>query len=261
MQQSSSTNPQNLKTPFLTLVAIIAAFAVNVISNFYPLNGENIGEISNTLFKNVLIIPANYAFTIWGVIYLGLFAFGIYQFLPLQRSQTYLNKLRFCLIIASIAQCVWVYLFLSRLFSLSIVAMVLILLPLIIAYLHLTSSQIPASGIVKRYVRLPIGIYLGWISAATVVNVASTLYYQNWDGWGISAENWTLIMLGISTLIAAILTLQYRETTYTCVTIWATIAIAVKQANNPPLNIVAIISAILLAGMILLRNFSFGKSN
>ncbi|MEM7552914.1 MAG: tryptophan-rich sensory protein [Cyanobacteria bacterium P01_A01_bin.84] len=264
MQQSSSQTSQNSAKPLLTLIAIITAFAINVVSNIYPLNGQSIGEISNTLFKDVLIIPANYAFIIWGVIYLGLFAFGIYQILPLQKNQTYLNNPRSCIIIASIAQCVWVYLFLSRLFVFSVLAMVLILLPLIITYLHLKSNKVPASGIVTRCVRLPLSIYLGWISVATVVNVASALYYQNWDGWGISEVNWTLIMLGISTLIATILTLQYREIPYTCVTVWALVAIVIKQTNNQPLNIIAIvamISAIMLSGIILLRNFSFGQSN
>lgn len=80
-------------------------------------------EISNTLFKNVLIIPANYAFAIWGLIYLGLFAFGIYQALPNQRDEPDLRKTGYLLMIACVAQSIWVYLFLSRLFALSVIAM------------------------------------------------------------------------------------------------------------------------------------------
>ena len=66
---------------FTNLVAIVAAFGTNVSANIAPIKGLNIGEISNTLFKDVLITPANYAFAIWGVIYLGLFGFAIYQVL------------------------------------------------------------------------------------------------------------------------------------------------------------------------------------
>ena len=76
MQHSSSSNQWDFIRQIVTLIAIILAFVVNVASNIFPFNGLTIGQISNTLFKEVLIIPANYAFIIWGLIYLGLFAFA-----------------------------------------------------------------------------------------------------------------------------------------------------------------------------------------
>src|SRR5690242_12838638 len=137
MPQYTSGNNWDFLRQLITLLAIIGAFVVNVLSNISPLNGLSIGEISNTLFNNVLIIPANYAFVIWGLIYLGLFAFGIYQFLPNQKHDLDLRKTGYLLVIACVAQSVWVYLFLSRLFGLSVIAMLLILLPLIGIYLQL----------------------------------------------------------------------------------------------------------------------------
>ena len=77
---------------FINLIAIVAAFGTNVAANLAPIKGLNIGEISNTLFKDVLITPANYAFAIWGVIYLGLFSFAIYQVLPNQRQNPHLRQ-------------------------------------------------------------------------------------------------------------------------------------------------------------------------
>ncbi|MGL4622150.1 MAG: tryptophan-rich sensory protein, partial [Chroococcidiopsis sp.] len=62
-----------------TLFAILATLGVNVLSNFFPVRGLNIGEIANTILQGVQITPANYAFAIWGLIYLGLIAYGIYQ--------------------------------------------------------------------------------------------------------------------------------------------------------------------------------------
>jgi hypothetical protein len=141
MQQSNPNMYQSFVLQIATLVAIIAAFVVNVWSNIFPLGGLSIGAISNTLFQNVLIIPANYAFAIWGLIYLGLFAFGIYQILPSQRNNQYLRKAGLFIIVASIAQIAWVYLFLLRMFPLSVVAMLLILIPLIGAVLQLSSAN------------------------------------------------------------------------------------------------------------------------
>jgi uncharacterized membrane protein YqjE len=122
MQQSTQGNHRDFLRQLATLAAIISAFVINVVSNVFPLNGLGIGEISNTLFKNVFIIPANYAFAIWGLIYLGLFAFGIYQFLPSQKDDSDLRNTGYLLVIASIAQSIWVYLFLSRLFVVFICA-------------------------------------------------------------------------------------------------------------------------------------------
>ncbi|OBQ03666.1 MAG: hypothetical protein AN482_19590 [Anabaena sp. LE011-02] len=60
MQQSTSNHHQDFIRQLITLVAVVGAFVVNVASNIFPLNGLSIGVISNTLFKDVLIIPANY---------------------------------------------------------------------------------------------------------------------------------------------------------------------------------------------------------
>lgn len=182
MQQSNFRLDRDFLRQLLTLVAILTAFVVNVISNIFPLNGLSIGEISNTLFKNVLIIPANYAFAIWGLIYLGLFAFAVYQFLPNQKQDQDLRNIGYLLVVASLAQSIWVYLFLGRLFLLSAVAMLGILLPLIFAYVQLDIGKHPVSRIKKWCVHFPISIYLGWISVAKIVNVACALYAQNWDG-------------------------------------------------------------------------------
>jgi uncharacterized membrane protein YqjE len=115
----------------LNLTAILAAFGVNVLANIAPFNGLTIGEISNTVFRNVLITPANYAFAIWGLIYLGLITLGVYQVLPAQRQNPSLRQMGYLLVLASLAQILWVFFFQYRMFTLSLVAMLAILLPLI----------------------------------------------------------------------------------------------------------------------------------
>ncbi|SRR5579883_2327264 len=257
MQQSSTSNHGDFLRQLTTLAAIVGAFTINVMSNIFPLNGANIGEISNTLFKNVLIIPANYAFAIWGLIYLGLFAFGVYQFLPNQKHDSDLRKTGYLLVIALIAQSVWVYLFLSRLFVLSVVAMLLILLPLIAIYLRLGIGTNSVSNTKKWCVHFPISIYLGWISVATIVNVACALYFQGWNGWGISAEGWTIIMSIIAAAIAMVIAIQRRDISYTAVIVWALVAIAVKPSNGSMVKVVALLCTIALVLIVLIKNARF----
>ncbi len=253
--QQYNNNSGDILRQLITLAAVVIAFIVNVLSNIFPLNGLTIGGISNTLFKNVLIIPANYAFAIWGLIYLGLFAFAIYQVLPSQRQNPSLRKTAYLLTIASIAQSIWVYLFLSRLFVASVVAMLLILLPLIVMYLRLGIGTTPASRGEKWFIRYPIGIYLGWISVATIVNIASALYINKWNNFGISAEIWTAIMIIIATLVAVVALIQRQDLAYSGVTVWALIAIAIKHWENSTLKIAALSCTFLIIAIGLFSNF------
>lgn len=253
MKTDRTSLGSNLLRQWLTLAAIVAAFGVNVYANIAPPNGLTIGDISNKLFGEVQIIPANYAFAIWGIIYLGLIGLGIYQVMPAQRQNPQLERVGYLLVVASLAQIVWVFLFEYQLFGLSVVAMLGILLPLIGIYLRLGIGKERVSRKDKWFVHIPLSIYLAWISVATIVNVASTLYYWGWNGWGISPQVWTIIMLIVAAAIAATIIRNGVDIAYPLVVIWAFVAIAVRQANQPAIAGWAIALALAL-GFLLLVN-------
>jgi hypothetical protein len=229
MQKSNVNDNKDLLRQWVTLIAIVGAFLVNVASNIFPLNGLSIGAISNTVFKNVLIIPANYAFAVWGLIYLGLFTLAVYQFLPSKKQDPDLRKIGYLLVIASGFQSIWVYFFLARLFTLSVVAMFGILGSLMVTYQLLGIGKNRVSRRKKICLHYPISIYLSWISVATVVNVACALYFYGWNGWGISDQVWTMMMLVIASIVSAAMMIRFNDIPYVGVTIWALIAIAVKD--------------------------------
>ncbi len=237
----------------LTLIAILATLAVNALSNFFPPRGLNIGEVSNTILGGVLITPASYAFSIWGLIYLGLIAFGIYQLLPGQRRDELLRRADYYLIVACLAQIAWVYLFLTQQFWLSVVAMGVILGALIGAYLALGVSVERVSRQGRWFAHIPFSIYLGWISVASIVNVASALYISEWGGWGVAPAAWTVVMLVVGVVLAAIVVLQRADVAYGLVFVWAYGAIAVRQSDIPSIWITAAIGAVIL---VLLAVFS-----
>ncbi|MGK7875643.1 MAG: tryptophan-rich sensory protein [Xenococcaceae cyanobacterium] len=216
----------------LNLTAILAAFGTNVLANIAPIKGLTIGEISNTIFRDVQIIPANYAFAIWGLIYLGLISFAVYQALPAQRQNPHLRQMGYLLVVSSLAQIIWVFLFQYRLFTLSVVAMVMILLPLIGIYLRLGIGSKRVSRQEKWLVHIPLTIYFAWISVATIVNVAIALYHLGWSGWGISPQGWTVIMVLVGTAIAATASIQRSDLAYSGVFVWALVAIAARHLDT-----------------------------
>ncbi len=245
---------QKLIRVWANLLAILAAFFTNVLANIAPINGLTIGEISNNLFEDVLITPASYAFAIWGVIYLGLISLGVYQVLPQNRNNSYLQKMGYYLVISSLAQILWVFLFLSRFFVLSTVAMLAILIPLILLYLNLDIALISLSKKQKWFVNFPISVYLGWITVATIVNFALALYWINWDGFGISNLVWTMIMIMVAAILGSLIIINRRDKVYCGVFIWALIAITMRHLDILPIAITSGLSAIILLVLMIVNS-------
>jgi TspO/MBR family len=249
MKLSSQRSDPDLWRQLITAVAIVASILVNTISNIFPPNGINIGQISNTVFADVRVTPANYAFGIWGLIYLGLIALGIYQFQSTERGNPHLQKCGYLLTIACACQCAWIYLFLARQFPLSVVAMLGILLSLIGMYNRLGIGRERVSQAERWMVQIPISIYLSWIAVATIVNIASTLYSISENGWVLGSILWTIIMMAISAAIAASAFVHRQDTAFLLVTVWTLIAIAIRQIHEP---IIVVSGAVMAISLVLL---------
>ena len=74
----------------INLVALIVTLIVNYLANALPINGQTTATISDRF--PVFFVPAGYVFAIWGVIYLALSAFTVYQALPSQRANPLLRR-------------------------------------------------------------------------------------------------------------------------------------------------------------------------
>lgn len=241
-----------------TLISIIATFVVNSLSNFYPPGGLNVGDISNTLFKDVQIIPANYAFIIWGVIYVGLIAYGIFQLLPAQRKDWSIRHVNRYLIVACLAQVGWIYLFTLRWFWLSVIAMIIILLTLILAYESLGVGRITTTQRRQWLSHIPFSLYLAWISVATIVNIACALFAS---GLHSNGTPWTVGMLIVGTALAITVTRLRTDTTFVLVFVWAYSAIAQRHQDNVLILGTAIVGVIVMMIQLVLSRRQLKKSD
>ncbi|MEM9163020.1 MAG: tryptophan-rich sensory protein [Cyanobacteria bacterium P01_F01_bin.4] len=252
---TSTQKQSGLGLSVATILAIIGTLLVNSLSNFFPPGGQNVGEIANTVLQGVMITPANYAFAIWGVIYIGLISYGVYQFR--QRHNPDIRRANLCLITACVIQMVWIYLFTLQMFWLSVVAMVGILASLIRAYIALGIGEF---SVPKRYlwsVHIPFSVYTAWISVATVVNVASALYANDWSGLGLGGVVWTVIMLLVAGAIATLVILQRGDGAFGLVFVWAYVAIVVRQQSVPAIWVTAVAIAVGLALLWAYKKLSF----
>ena len=109
----------------LNVVVTIAVLTINVLANALPINGQNTGEISDRFA--IYFVPAGYVFSIWGLIYLGLIAFAIYQALPKNRDTLWLKRITPFYILGNLANIVWIFLWHYNQFPLTLIAMLVIL--------------------------------------------------------------------------------------------------------------------------------------
>jgi len=217
------------------VVTILATLVVNALANILPINGQNTGAISDRF--HVYFVPAGYVFSIWGLIYLGLIVFAIYQARPTQRENPRLRAAGWWISLGGLANIAWIFLWHYEHFVLTLVAMLVLLATLIITYLNLGIGRNKASNAETWLVRVPFSIYLGWISVATVANITEVLDFVKWNGFGIAPEVWMGIVLAAVLLIGVLMNFTRRDVAYTLVILWALAGISVKQASLPAVTI------------------------
>ncbi len=230
---------------FAVIVVTLATIAVNGLATGLPLNGQSTGEISDRFPS--LFTPAGYVFSIWGVIYLGLLAYMVYQALPAQRTNPRLRTIGWLYVISGVANSVWIFLWHYNQFALSLVVMLVLLASLMLIYQRLSPWRRTASRAERWTVHIPFSIYLGWITVATVANAATVLLDFGWDGGFWPPLAWAMLMISIATLIGLFFAMIKQDVAYVAVLVWAFLGIAVKQSATPPVLYAAVIGAIVLA--------------
>ncbi len=225
----------------VVILGTIAVIVVNALASALPLNDQTTGEISDQF--DVYFVPAGYVFAIWGLIYLALIAYSVYQALPAQRENPRLRRTGYLFAMSCAANVAWIFLWHWERFPLTLVAMVALLLLLIGIYLWLGTGRTRVPGAETWFVRVPFSIYLGWITVATVANATSVLKSIGWDGWGIGPIAWAVIMLVVAAIVASLVSITRGDVAYVAVILWAFAGIAIKHSATSEVAITAWVTA------------------
>jgi hypothetical protein len=236
---------KNTIQQILVILTVIITIAVNILADALPINSLNTAAISNSF--HVYFVPAGYVFSIWGLIYIGLMAYAIYQVLPAQRNNPRLQAISWWVILGGLANCTWIFLWHYELFVGTLGAMLILLATLIAVYRRLGSGLTKVSPGETWAVRIPFSVYLGWITVATVANITDVLDYLKWNGFGIAPETWMLVMLAAVFFIATLMNLNRRDVAYTLVILWALVGIGYKFSSEPLIWIASLATALLVA--------------
>jgi hypothetical protein len=221
------------------ILAAIITILVNALAVILPLNGKTTQELSDALPN--LFVPAGITFSIWGIIYILWIVFAIYQARDLFKKEEiempFLQQISFLFIISSIANSAWIFLWHYEYIGLSLLMMIILLLSLLALYVRLNIGRSIVSMTERLCVHFPFSVYLGWITVATIANVTAFLISINWDGFGISPLNWTIIIIAIGTLLTLLMLTLRKDIAFSLVVLWAFYGIWMKRTTQPTTTI------------------------
>lgn len=236
---------------YLNIVAFIITVIINGLAGSTNIIGNQFtAQVSDA--NPTLITPAGYVFSIWGIIYLLLAIFIIYQVLPKNKNRPFQKQISFLFILSCIANIAWLFAWQYEQLPVSVGLMLLLLASLIAIYQRLGIGKTSVPLMEKLAVHVPFSVYLGWITIATIANISATLVNAGWDGAGIEPTTWALIVIVVAVIITLLSLVLRKDIPYALVIVWALLGIAAKQIQNQTIVTATQASAAIIAVAIII---------
>jgi benzodiazapine receptor len=245
------------KFQIINIFAVVFTIVMNALANIIPFNGVNTGTVADS-FPNYFT-PPGYVFAIWGVIYVLLFVFMIFQAKKDQVGAEYLGKIGYLYLLGAVLNVAWLILFHYSygntpllLWSEFLIVGFLIVLLFTYVRLEIGIKEVPLGQ--KLAIHLPTSVYAGWISLATIANTAALLNANLTIAVDVQYL-WTALVLIVVLLITTLMIVLRRDIAFGLVVIWASTGIASKWMSIPLIFNTAIIVAVIVALLILIVPF------
>lgn len=216
------------------LVGFVAVIVVNYLAISLPIWWMSTGELSD-LYPNLFTL-AGLTFSIWGVIYLLLFAFVLWQLVDFYKKQStaITKKIGIWFLLSCIANIGWIFAWHNTQLLLSVIIMLAFLVLLIIITKKIELGKRRGSVVDKYLVQVPFSIYLWRISVATIANISALLVSVGWNMWGISDIVWTIAVIIVATILALLSLYKKNNIPFALVVIRAFIGIILKRIAVDP---------------------------
>lgn len=209
----------------LVIIATAGMIFLNYLAAAGILGGIDTGAVSDKYPTN--ITPAGYAFAIWSLIYLGMIAFSIYQALPSNREK--FKDFRLIYMISCVANGLWLYIW-----SQELIVVCLGIIVVLLSCLAAINGKLKRTETNAEYwlVKVPFGIYFGWVTAATILNTTIALVYLGVKTSATTAHILGAILIFTAAGFGVLIRFTLKNYFYPLAIAWALSAIAVKQSGQ-----------------------------
>ncbi|MDX9898716.1 MAG: tryptophan-rich sensory protein [Spirochaetia bacterium] len=244
----------------IAAIMFLVMISLNGMANALPLNGVNTGQLSDEIPN--LFVPAGLTFAIWGLIYLLLLGYTVAIIAGAFRKAdapgwTAADGWIFSL--NALFNALWILAWHWRMIALSMLLMLGIFgtLVLLMERNHKSFATLPAATsngekLRRFYIRVPILVYLGWISVATIANVTALLVTAGWNGFGLDPALWTIVVIVAGTVVGSLLALMRGAVSSALVVVWAYAGIILKRSSIAEASSTPIIVAAALGTLVVL---------
>ena len=215
--------------------------------------GSSVGAIAQEYRSAIL--PATYAFAIWGPIFILCGAYALYQALLAQRENPVFHAIGWWTAGAFLTNGAWSYAFTNRQFS---VAQAIIFAGFICAgaayfrFGHVVPA-VRATFFDNWLIGPTLGLLFGWLTAASVVGLAGTLITSGFPARGEGAEIRDATFLLLGGAVACFVIFASRRGPYGAwvsfgaAVLWALAAVVVEQRSISTITTTtAIVTAIIV---------------
>ena len=202
------------------------------------------------------LAPAGPAFSIWSVIYLGLLAYTVWQWLPGQAAAPRHRAIGWLVAASMLLNAAWLLVTQVNLIAVSVGVIVALLVVLVLANGRLADHR--PSGIAEAMITDgTLGLYLGWVTVATCANVAAALNAHGWRPTGVLADVLAVAVVVVATLVGVGLARWARARAaagrwgIAAAMAWGLLWIAVARATSEPSSLPTAVAAALGAIVVL----------
>lgn len=247
-------SPMTVLTPRPTTADLVRGAVVAVLAIVQvlvsALAGSGIGEVARSY--DTPLLAAGWAFSIWGVIYLGFLVQAGFALLPWQRGREIQRRVGWWLAASAVLNPLWIVAFSARAALVAQVVLVALVVVLGVAFSRL--SREPARGRAEQLaLRLPVALYLGWSSVALVLGLMTAGVAVGLPGEGVLAQVAAIVLLVI--LTAVVLSVAGAAAGiggFAVAVVWGLAGVA---ANDRPIavTVVAVVGAVAVAAQAVRR--------
>lgn len=202
----------------LSTLTFLFTLVMNYLSNSIPIGGRTQSDISAEYPS--MFTPAGFTFSIWGLIYTLLIVFLVLLFTNTNILSEHKSTILLLFIFTNILNSLWLYFWHTDQIVLSTLIMLSLLVSLLII-LTLVSSK-------DTFAFATFSIYAGWISVATVANIAILLIKLNYPIFMNHESIWFGVILFVTLIIGGFMLIKERNYYFAGVFLWAYIGIASK---------------------------------